>query len=88
MTLGMWLRQSEELLKMRKAGNSLGLKGGRRWSISLLMTVVKIEAKVLNKPDGWEMTIAKRMVHTDICNDTGIHFFFFFLLVIGKQIMV
>lgn len=45
----MWLRQSGELLKMRKAGNSLELKGGRIWSISLLMTVVKIEDKVLNK---------------------------------------
>lgn len=34
MTLGVWLRQREELLKMRKAGNSLRLEGGRRWSIS------------------------------------------------------
>lgn len=49
MTLGVWLRQSEELLKMRKAGNSLRLEGGRRWSISPLMTIVKIEGKVLNK---------------------------------------
>lgn len=28
MTLGVWLRQSEELFQMRQSGNSLGLEGG------------------------------------------------------------